>query len=131
MSEIKFCSKEHQTFFLNMMEQSMVKDSYHRAFFYVIGIAEETRRNIHQLFNMQQDYILPEGLNAGWQTSGTRNVCSLAFNLWNGYIDEKNVNASTPDELFCCGYAPYLMEGIKMRYPEYFRESKRQANLSR
>ena len=28
----------------------------------------------------------------------------------------------TPEELFCCGYAPYFMEGIKLRYPEYCRD---------
>jgi hypothetical protein len=23
------------------------------------------------------------------------------------------------DEIFCCGYAPYFYEAIKLRYPEY------------
>ena len=28
----------------------------------------------------------------------------------------------TRRNLFCCGYAPYFMEGIKLRYPEYCRD---------
>ena len=42
-----------------------------------------------------------------------------AFNLWNGFTEEGRENLCTPEELFCCGYAPYFMEGIKLRYPEY------------
>ena len=26
---------------------------------------------------------------------------------------------STPDEIFCCSYAPYYFEAIMLRYPEY------------
>lgn len=49
-------------------------------------------------------------------------ICHLAFNLWNGFTEEGKENLFTPDELFCCGYAPYFMEGIKLRYPEYCRD---------
>ena len=56
------------------------------------------------------------------QTSGTVKVCHLAFNLWNGFTEEGRENLYTPEELFCCGYAPYFMEGIKLRYPEYCRD---------
>ena len=69
-------------------------------------------------------YQLVEGkqMYGGWQTSGTVKVCHLAFNLWNGFTEEGKENLFTPDELFCCGYAPYFMEGIKLRYPEYCRD---------
>ena len=26
-----------------------------------------------------------------------------------------------PSEIFCCSYAPYFVEALKLRYPEYFR----------
>lgn len=45
-----------------------------------------------------------------------------AANLWNGFTEEGRENLYTPEELFCCGYAPYFMEGIKLRYPEYCRD---------
>lgn len=46
MSNIRFRSAAHRDFFLEMMNKSKVNDCYHRAFFYVMGIAAETRANI-------------------------------------------------------------------------------------
>lgn len=122
MSQIVFKSREHRDFFLEMMGRSKVNDCYHRAFFYVMGIADETRKNINAMFDFKNDWIVPEGMHGGWQTSGTVRVCHLAFNLWNGYAEEGWERYSTPEELFCCEFAPYFMEGIKVRYPEYCRE---------
>lgn len=61
-------------------------------------------------------------MHGGWQTSGTVRVCQLAFNLWNGYSGERQGDEFTPNDLFCCEFAPYFMEGIKIRYPEYCRD---------
>ena len=85
-------------------------------------ISEETRMNIGKMFDFKRDCIIPEGMHGGWQTSGTVKVCHLAFNLWNGFTEEGRETLCTPEELFCCGYAPYFMEGIKLRYPEYCRD---------
>ena len=69
--------------------------------------------NIRQMFDFKQDCIDPDGMHGGWQTSGTVRVCRLAFNLWNGYTDPEHSNAYSPEDLFCCEFAPYFMEGIK------------------
>ncbi|UNC90605.1 DUF6075 family protein [Candidatus Contubernalis alkaliaceticus] len=34
-------------------------------------------------------------------------------------------NRSTPYKLLDCSFAPYLMEAIRLRYPEYCRSMKR------
>lgn len=122
MSNIRFRSMEHQDFFLENMMKCRVNDCYHRAFFYVMGIAGETRNNINQMFDFKNDCIVPEGMHGGWQTSGTVKVCHLAFNLWNNYVEEGREKSFTPEDLFCCEFAPYFMEGIKVRYPEYCRD---------
>ena len=134
MSNLRFASPEHRDFFLDMMSEARRNDCYHRAFFYVMGIAPETRSNIRQMFDFKQDCIEPDGMHGGWQTSGTVKVCHLAFNLWNGYAEEGRERYFTPDELFCCEFAPYFMEGIKVRYPEYCRElpaPRKQTEISR
>ena len=123
MSTIRFASPEHRDFFLDMMSMARQNDSYHRAFFYVMGIAPETRANIGKMFNFKQDCIEPDGMHGGWQTSSTIKVCRLAYNLWNGYSGEGQETCYTPYDLFCCEFAPYFMEGIKIRYPEYCRET--------
>lgn len=84
MADIKFRDTAHRDFFLENMMKCRVNDCYHRAFFYVMGIASETRANINQMFNFKEDCIEPEGMHGGWQTSGTVKVCHLAFNLGTG-----------------------------------------------
>ena len=105
MADIKFRDTAHRDFFLENMMKCRVNDCYHRAFFYVMGIASETRANINQMFNFKEDCIEPEGMHGGWQTSGTVKVCHLAFNLWNGYAEEGRERYFTPEELFCCEFA--------------------------
>ena len=134
MSNIQFRSAEHRDFFLENMNKCRVNDSYHRAFFYVMGIASETRANINQMFDFKNDCIEPDVMHGGGQTSGTVKVCRLAFNLWNGYTDMNSPQSFTPEDLFCCEYATYFMEGIKVRYPEYCRDlpaPRKQNELSR
>lgn len=98
MADIKFRDTAHRDFFLENMMKCRVNDCYHRAFFYVMGIASETRANINQMFNFKEDCIEPEGMHGGWQTSGTVKVCHLAFNLWNGYAEEGRERYFTPEE---------------------------------
>ncbi len=134
MSEPRFHSREHREFYFEMLAKCAVDDSYHRAFFYVTGIAPETRAHIDDLFSFSSDCIRPTALRSGWQTSGTMRICRLAFNLWNGHTETKERAAYTPYELFCCGYAPYFVEGIRLRYPEYCRDvfqTKKAPDLAR
>ena len=121
METIRFADKEHKAFFYQMLAKTHNNDAYHQAFFYAMGICAETRRNIHALFDFKEGGIRPEGLAAAWQTGGTRRLCRLAFNLWNGWTEEGKENRSTPYELFDCGFAPYFFEAIRLRYPEYCR----------
>ncbi len=41
-------------------------------------------------------------------------------------LEKGHISSSyAPSEIFCCSYAPYFWEAIKIRYPEYTRfESK-------
>jgi len=125
METIPFADREHKAFFSEMLAKTRNNDTYHQAFFYAMGICAETRRNIHTLFDFKEDGIRPEGLAAAWQTGGTRRLCRLAFNLWNGWTEEEKENRSTPYELFDCGFAPYFFEAIRLRYPEYCRSLER------
>lgn len=121
MNKPVFASDQHRVFY----EKSMARvraDSYHKAFFYLIGVSGDTRKMVNRLFDFEEDCIRPEALYEGWQTSGTRRLCLLACNLWNGYTEPGHETEATPDNLFACGFAPYMLEGIKLRYPEYCRE---------
>ena len=95
----------------------------------LLGVSADTRQRVNRLFDFEEDCIRPEALNEGWQTSGSRKLCLLAFNLWNGYIEPGCEQEAAPYDLFACGYAPYLLEGIRLRYPEYCREQTKTKEL--
>lgn len=121
---IAFKDKEHERFYFESLEKCRINDEYHRAFFYVIGISDEAKRNIGQLFNFEEDLITPEGLYKGWQTDSSKKSCILAFNLWNGFTDEDDISLYTPENIFCCMYANYFAQGIKLRFPAYFKNEQ-------
>lgn len=60
-----------------------------------------------------------------------------ALNTWNEKLAEIwQLITQSPEnfKLFCCEFAPYFMEGIKVRYPEYCRElpaPRKQTEISR
>ena len=121
MNKPIFASDQHRAFYDRCMTR-VRNDCYHRALFYLIGVSGDTRKMVDRLFDFNEDCIRPEALHSGWQTDGTYRLCLCAFNLWNGYTDADHGRNATPENLFCCGFAPYMLEGIKLRYPEYCRE---------
>ena len=124
VNDIRFTGKMHKDFYSQMLARTKKDDSYHRAFFYTMGICEETRQNINTLFDFREDGINPEGLYSAWQTGGTNRLCRLAFNLWNGWAEDGNEQTSTPYELFDCEFSPYFFEAIRLRYPEYCHDKE-------
>lgn len=120
-----FESKEHHQFYLECMEKSTKNDTYHRALFYTLGINPDTRRNIHEIYDFKTNRINLNVLRNGWQTSGSYQVCLLAFNLFNGYTPKTQANRSTPYELFNSVDAPYFLQAIKLKYLERFHEKQK------
>mgnify|MGYP001037042982 CR=1 FL=1 len=70
MSKIQFRNAAHRDFVLENLDKCKVNDCYHRAFFYVMGISEETRMNIGKMFDFKRDCIIPEGMHGGWGSRG-------------------------------------------------------------
>lgn len=125
--QIKFNSVEHRDFFMKQMQESKY-DTYHQALFYTLGINKDCRDNFNIIFDKETDRIKPNALYEPWQTSGSECVTKLAFNLWNGFVEEGHEKDSTPYELFACEHAPYFFEAIKLRFPEYCKEYQSRNN---
>ena len=93
-------------------------------------MAAETRAHFSRCFDGETRTIRPAALGEGWQTGGTMRIVRMAFNLWNGWCYESEEDAQegrisdafTPDDLFCCEFAPYFYEAVKLRYPEYTKD---------
>ena len=94
------------------------------------GICETTRDHFREIFNEKERIINLDSVDTAWQTSTSSKVTRMALNLWNHsimYDSEEDLenghisSAYAPSEIFCCSYAPYFWEAIKIRYPEYTR----------
>ena len=106
------------------------EDVYRKALMYTLGICETTREHFTDIFDIKEGLINRNSLQAAYQTSTSMKVTRLSFSLWNSNNydsdeDLENGIVSThynPSDIFCCSYAPYFYEAIKIRYPEYCRE---------
>lgn len=136
IQEISFISKAHEKFYYEKLEEVRYQDAYHKALCYCLGICEDTRRNIGQIYDFKSGCVKTECLREGCQTSGSVRVVRMAFNLCcNGtpsvydYEDaEEQVDECkeySVEELFCCSSCTnptswiIFWQAIQIRYPEY------------
>ena len=132
---MRFLDEEHSATFDKICAKMKRSDEYHLAVAYLFSLDRVCREHIEDLFDFSEDVIVREGLKKGWQTGTSMRTTRLAFNLWNGccsdgetykdahgYEDELPSRSYTPDEIFCCGLAPFYFEAIKLRYPMYCGE---------
>jgi len=128
--ELIFSSMEHKFFFLQMIKKCRKEDVYHRALIYCLGIDRDTRERISRIYDFKTGYVRTECLKEGWQTSGSRRIVLLAFNLYTNSVlsvcDYDNMEEQlaecmkySVEDLFCCVYAPYFWQAVKIRYPEF------------
>lgn len=126
---VKFKDAEHMLFFgENVINTKSERDTYRKAFFYTLGILPQTRACIDSLYNFKDNCPKLDGFGAAWQTSGTIRICRLAMNLYNGFhqngtswneLENDKDGSFTPYELFATPDAFYMLEAVKVRYPEY------------
>lgn len=133
---MEFIDNEHKKFFLNKWEEAKEKgkaDVYYKSLIYTLSICETTREHFNEIFDLFNGEVNINSIQKGWQTSTSLKVTRMALNLWNHSIvydsetDIENEQISSyyaPSEIFCCSYAPYFWEGIKIRYPEYTNYEK-------
>ncbi len=63
-------------------------DPFRKAFFMAVSINEETTKHIDDLYDFEVEGIKPEGLKEHWQTGMSLQATMLAFNLFNGYVED-------------------------------------------
>lgn len=134
---MEFVDDEHEMFWneKNLILQKYRKtDVYYKSIVYTLGICETTRSNFDKIFSIENGEININSINSAFQTGTSEKVTRMAFSLWNrcnydSDKDRQNGKVSeyyNPSEIFCCSYAPYFVEALKIRYPEYFRSKEEQ-----
>ncbi len=126
---ITFKNQKHREFYMEYLQKCRYHDAYHKALVYCLGIDSDTRENVDRIYDFKTGYVKSKCLQEGWQTSGSMRIVRMAFNLYcNGTpsvfditdAEEqlKECQCYTVEELFCCGYARYFWEAVKIRYPD-------------
>lgn len=127
---ITFKNEQHENFYKTYLPECRYQDVYHQALVYCLGVDESTRSNVKAIYDFKTGNVKTDCLHQGWITSGSARVIRIAYNLYNNgtpsvydYDDLeeqlKECRCYTVEDLFCCGYARYFWEAIKIRYPEY------------
>ena len=130
---MEFVDDEHEKFWneKNLIMQEYGKtDVYYKSIVYTLGICETTRSIFDKIFNIEKGEINIDSIKSAFQTGTSEKVTRMAFSLWNrcNYDSDKDRQKGkvskyyNPSEIFCCSYAPYFVEALKIRYPGYFRE---------
>lgn len=127
--DIIFISDTHKEFYHEKLKEVRRPDVYHKALVYCLGINHDTRSHISNIYDFKTGSIKTQCLHEGWQTGGSVKVTRMAFNLYcncapstDEYSDNDQKECEyakyLPDELFCCSYAPFFWQAIKIRYPD-------------
>lgn len=116
-AEILFKSSEHELFYNEMLAKCAYEDCYHRALMYTLGINEDTRHHINEIYDFSTGCIKSNSLKAGWVTSSDLRVMRLAFNLFTDCVPEStHKERYAVGEVFSYGYVEYFFQAIKLRY---------------
>lgn len=117
-AEILFKSSEHEQFYNEMLAKCTYQDCYNRALMYTLGINEDTRRHINEIYDFGERCVkVTSSLKAGWITSGTARALRLAFNLFLDEVPEKGSrDRYSVAEIFNYGDAEYFFQAIKLRF---------------
>lgn len=126
-----FVDDDHERFFKNNIEKGYENDSYRQALFYCLGINPTTREHIDRIYDFNENSIILECINEGWQTTGTLAVTRLAFNLYNNgtptvalYDEDQEQQLAecrqyTVENIFSVtAYTDYFIQAIQIRYPK-------------
>lgn len=80
--------KKHLEKLLKKQKISENEDVERRSCLYVLSLNSETRSFIDKLYDFDHNNIEPSGLDYPWQTSTSRALTILAFNLYNEFTTD-------------------------------------------
>jgi hypothetical protein len=126
---IRFADETHKAFYMEQ-EQKLKPDVYLRSLIYTLGMCKDTRRHFDSIYDARERCINTDALTEAWQTGSSLKVTRLAFQLFTDTMPTAFTGgASNIDEckrysvsdIFCCSFAPYFVDAISLRYPEYLK----------
>jgi len=126
-NNIRFADEMHKAFYMRQ-SQKLKPDVYLRSLIYTLGICSDTRRNFDSIYDAHERAINLEAVCHAWQTGSSLKVTRLAFQLFTDSTptvflgDTDNIDECkrySVSDIFCCSFAPYFIEAIYLRFPEF------------
>ena len=99
---ILFMNETHLRFYREYLPKCRWQDTYHKALVYCLGLNKDTRNHIDQIYDFRSGCVKTECLTEGWQTSGSKKVVRLAFNLYCNNVPSVNDYDKAEDRLLEC-----------------------------
>ena len=65
-----FKNESHRKFYEEWLPKCRYQDVYHKALAYCLGINEDTRNHINEIYDFKNGCVQTECLQQGWNTSG-------------------------------------------------------------
>ena len=134
---IRFADDMHKAFFIEYSRKTD-PDVYLSSLIYTLGVCRDTRRHFHSIYDTKERCIIPKAIDNPWQTDSSLKVTRLAFQLYTnstptaflgGSSDIDECRRYTVSNIFCCSYAPYFIDAVYLRYPEYLNCYRREKYL--
>lgn len=113
MQNIKFQSQEHLDFYLKNIEKCKKQDCYHKSLIYLLGVDEELRARLRNIFDFEDDCVLSCGVTGAF-TKQLVDLCMFACTLFSDGLKFERMPELS--DLLCGGYGTYVLEGLKLRY---------------
>ncbi len=114
---IIFSGEEHKRFFIENLNKVRVKDSWHKALIYTLGITDDCRRHFNEIYDLESDRINFSSLHSGWVTGMDVRAMRLAFNLFtDNILEEGKEKLYTATYLFDYGCVQYFLQAIALRF---------------
>lgn len=81
----KFIDDKHQeTYNKYLAKDSTAEDDlYRQSFFYILSSLDKFRKNINEIYDFKEKFIVPEGLEKIYLSGSERGLLKLAYHLYN------------------------------------------------
>ena len=129
-----FKNKAHEVNYHSLLQEMKRTTPNRQAVAYLLALDPICFEHCRELYDFYGGHTIPEGLDKAWHTSASRRTTRLAFNLYNGWCTDGETYIGpdgyeellpsrfyTPSAFFGCEDAPYYVEAIKIRFPEFWK----------
>ena len=113
MNEIIFIDDNHKNAYYHLLPKMKNQNLGFQAFAYLLTLDPVCREHIQELFDIETNSVIMEGLSHSWHTEDSRKTAAIAFFTF----DDKLIDIPSQysaDEIYHCEYTPYYWQATEV-----------------